>query len=142
VPWLAVLIAAGNPTTVTPVDAVTSTIVGYIAGFGVLGYLVLALVFRWLVPGRTAEKDRQQARADLERENARLLEDHKRAEERWTAERAKLEEQRDEAAGIAVDRIVPLLSSFNDTARGLIPLLQEVVRNQESGGGTSARRSR
>lgn len=128
-PWFGYLLAAGNPTSLTPVDAATTSILGYVSGFGILGYLVLALVFRWLVPGRTAERDRAQARADLEAELGRVL-----------AEKKHVEEQRDDALKFARDDLVPLLTSFTATTSALIPLLQEVVRSQESGGGQSGPR--
>lgn len=139
-PWLTILLASG-PTSVTPVDSAVSSILGYIAGFGCLGYLVLALVFRWLVPGRTAERDRAQARADLENELARVLAEREAREARLIEDKKLSDEQRDEALKIAQEKMIPLLASFNDTARGLIPLLQEVVRNQE-GGGHAPRRAR
>jgi hypothetical protein len=147
-PWLALLLDPG-PTSVSPVDGASSSIIGYIGGFGVLGYLVLALVFRWLVPGRTAERDRAQAREDLEKELARVLADAKQRdddakqretrlaaearqrEERLIAERQHAEDQRDEALKIARNELVPVLGSFTSTTGALIPLLQEVVRAQE-----------
>lgn len=127
-PWYAFLLTSG-PTSVTPLDNAASSIIGYIGGFGVLGYLALALVFGWLKPGRTAERERAQARADLEAELTRVL-----------AEKKQAEAQRDEALKFARDDMVPLLSSFTATTTALIPLLQEVVRNQEAGGGHSGPR--
>lgn len=126
--WLA-LITSG-PTSVTPIDSAATSVIGYIGGFGVLGYLVLALVFRWLVPGRTAEKDRANARTDLERQNTQLLERCEHAET-----------QRDEALQFTQVNLVPLLLNFNATMTALTPLLQELVRSQE-GGSSDVRRRR
>jgi type III secretory pathway component EscV len=125
--WLA-LISPG-PTSVTPIDSAATSVIGYIGGFGILGYLVLALVFRWLVPGRTAEKDRANARADLEQQNTQLLERCEHAET-----------QRDEALQFTQVNLVPLLVNFNATMTALIPLLQELVRSQEGGSGDVRRR--
>lgn len=128
--WLA-LTASQNPTSVTPIDAAATSIIGYIASFGVLGYVTLALVFGWLKPGRAAERERTQARADLEAELARVL-----------AEKKEAEQQRDDALKFARDDLVPILTSFNATTTALIPLLQELVRSQEGGGHSAARRVR
>ncbi len=127
-PWLAILLAQGPSSSVTPVDQATGSIVSYVLGYGVLGVVALAFAFGWLKSGRTSERDRAtaraEARADLEAELARTI---------ARAERA--EEQRDEALRMAQTQLVPLLSSFTSTTGALIPLLQEVVRAQEGHSG-------
>jgi hypothetical protein len=125
--WLAWSYSQG-PTSLTPVDSATSTIVGYITSFGVLGIVALAFAFGWLKSGRTSERDRAtlraEARSDLEAELARVI-----------AEKKQAEEQRDEALKVARDQVVPILGSFTSTTAALIPLLQEVVRAQEGSRG-------
>jgi hypothetical protein len=113
--WLA-FVLQGGPASVTPVDSAASSIVGYITGFGALGIAALALASGWLVPKGTAD--------------------------RLIKEKQQAEEQRDEALKIATHELVPLLTSFTATTSALIPLLQEVVRNQEGGGHGPARRPR
>lgn len=146
--WLAYMIS-GPVTSVTPIDAATGSIVGYIASFGVLGYVALALVFGWLKPGRAADRERTEARADLEKELAdaktreeRLIAEAREREDRLIAERKHAEEQRDDALRIARTELVPVLTSFKDATGALIPLLQAVVASQEGTGGHSARRVR
>ena len=125
VTWLALALTQGPGTAVTPVDAGTSSIVGYVLGYGPLGLIALALaylMFRgWrLVPPswepgiRTTA--RAEARADLERENARII------------------TERDDALKVA-QQMIPLLTQFTATTAALIPLLQELVRNQERRNG-------
>lgn len=125
---------------VTPVDAAGGSVVGYVLGFGPLGIIALALawlIFKgWrLVPpnadAANKETVRLEARADLLDERARVL-----------AEKTRIEAERDEALKIAQTQIVPLLSTFTATTGALIPLLQEVVRNQEGrSSGRSGNRS-
>ena len=122
--WLAFALT-GPGTSVTPVDAATSSITGYLLGFGPLG--IIALAVSWLLykgwrlmsPAREAvitESARAQARADLERENARII------------------AERDDAMKVA-QQMIPLLAQFTATTTALIPLLQELVRNQERRNG-------
>jgi hypothetical protein len=131
VTWLAILLGSG-PTSVTPVDSAAQSIIGYITGFGALGITSLALAFGWLKPGRTTERDREQARTeargDLEKELARVI-----------AEKRDIEEQRDAAQAFAQEQMVPLLTQFVATTAALIPLLQEIVREQERHGGGRSR---
>jgi hypothetical protein len=123
VSWLA-LLTGGPASSVTPVDAGTSSLVSYILGFGPLGVFALAMVwllFRgWHLVSPDVEAGirrdaRDQGRADLERENARLI------------------TERDEALKTA-QALVPLLATFTSTTTALIPLLQELVRRQEGRG--------
>lgn len=114
------LMTATGPTSVTPIDAAASDAISYVLGYGVLGIAAVLFVMRIIVP-RTALKD---ARADLERENERLI-----------LEKRQAEEQRDDALRIAQTQIVPMLTSFSSTTAALIPLLQELVRTQEVRGG-------
>jgi hypothetical protein len=119
-------LAGGITTNVAPVDAATTSLIQYILGYGVVGIVALAFAFRFVVPRGSVEEARKLAREDLERENARLIE-----------ERNKAETERDAALKIAQDQIVPLLVSFNSTASSLIPLLQDIVRDRESRRGGS-----
>lgn len=87
---------------------------------GVLGLLVIAIFFGWVWAKPSVEKvidEKNASIARLEAERDRLL-----------GEKTKAETQRDEAIAIAQDRIVPLLVTFVSTTQTLIPLLQEVVR--------------
>jgi hypothetical protein len=110
-------------TNVTPISTITSDLISYILGYGVLGVVALALAFRFLVPGKSIDDIRESARADLIEENRRLI-----------ARAEKAESQRDEALRIAQDQLIPLLTSFTATTQSLIPLLQGLVRNREEGG--------
>jgi hypothetical protein len=106
---------------VTPIGSATSDIVTYILGYGVVGIVALAFAFRFIVPRSALDEAREQARADLVKENERLI-----------AEKRQAEEQRDEALKVAQTQIVPLLTTFTATTSALIPLLQELVRDREA----------
>jgi hypothetical protein len=116
VTWLA-LLASGGPST-NPVASATSDLVTYILGYGVLGVAVIAFAFRLIVPAKALND----ARRDLERENARLI-----------TERDKAEAERDAALKIAQDQLVPLLVSFTAASQSLLPLLQDLVAMREGG---------
>jgi hypothetical protein len=117
-PWLAVL--AAHASSVTPVDAATGSLVGYILGFGPIGIIALAFAFRFIVPRSAVDEAKDQARADLVEENKRLI-----------TEKTHAEEKADEALRIAQVQIVPLLVQFNATIAALLPLLQELVSRRE-----------
>lgn len=114
---------------ITPGGEVTGNVVSYIVGYGPLGIVALALAYvlykGLLVPSKAAAKALAEsvalARADLVRENERLI-----------AEKTKAEEQRDEALKIAQTQLVPLLASFTATVSALLPLLQDLVREREA----------
>jgi len=121
--WLHV--AALASASVTPVDAASDSIVGYVLGFGPLGIIALALgwlLFRgWRLispAGEAAMRDaaRTESRADLVAERDRLL-----------AEKQQAENQRDEAMQVARDQLTPLLISFTSSTQALLPLLQNLV---------------
>lgn len=120
--WLPMIAAES----VTPVGTAAGDIVSYILGYGVLGVVVLAFAFRYIVPKGALDA----ARADLIGELERLR-----------AEKAHIEEQRDEALKVAQTQLVPLLTSFTATSSALLPLLQELVRFREDlhGRGPGAR---
>ena len=105
---------------VSPVDAATGSVVGYILGFGPIGIIALAFAFRFIVPRSAVDEAKDQARRDLVEENKRLIE-----------EKGKAEESRDDALRIAQTQIVPLLVTFNATVAALLPLLQELVSRRE-----------
>ena len=117
-PWPALL--ATYVASVSPVDSATGSIVGYILGFGPIGIIALAFAFRFIVPRSAVDEAKDQARADLVKENERLIK-----------EKAHAEEQRDDALRVANDQVVPLLISFNATVSALLPLLQELVSHRE-----------
>lgn len=128
--WLAVIIPQAPGTSVTPVDAASSSITGYILGFGPLGIIALAmayLIFKgWRLippPAEAALRSaaRTDARADLLEERARLL-----------AEKARAEEERDEALRIARDQLVPVLVAFNASVSALLPILQDMAARRGS----------
>lgn len=108
--WLALLLASGPP--VTPVGTAATDLVTYILGYGVLGVAAIAFAFRLIVPAKAIDD----ARRDLERENARLIEQN-----------LQLARERDAAVKIAQDQLVPLLVSFTAATQSLLPLLQELV---------------
>jgi hypothetical protein len=131
--WLAWTLSQGPGTSVTPVDSASSSVVGYLLGYGPIGVAALALAWltfkgwRLMSPAREdaiRTGARAEARADLEKELARTI-----------ARAEHAEDQRDEALRVARDQMVPLLSSFTSTTGALIPLLQEVVRAQEGRNG-------
>jgi len=126
-PWPAAL--AFHLASVTPVDAATGSITGYIVGYGPLGIIALAMAWlffkgwRLIPPAREDQirgGARDDGRADLLKEVERLV-----------AEKAHVEEQRDDALKIAQTQIVPLLVQFNATVAALLPLLQELVSRRE-----------
>jgi hypothetical protein len=86
VTWLPFLVITTGPTTsVTPVDQLTSSVVSYSLPYSVLGAVSLALAFRFLVPKGTVTQAGEEARADLLKENERLIAEKKQAEERTCA---------------------------------------------------------
>ena len=121
-PWNVLLTAAADSN--TPIDAAVSQILGY----GILGIVALALALRFLVPKGAVDDARGEARADLLKENERLA-----------AKLDHAEAQRDEALKVAQVELVPVLVQFTATTTALIPLLQEVVRNQEGRIGRNGR---
>jgi hypothetical protein len=136
--WLAFTLSQGPGTSVSPVDAATTSITGYVLGFGPLGVIALAMAYlifkgwRLMSPAREAEilsTARAEARADLEKELAREI-----------TGKTHAEDQRDEALRIAQTQIAPLLLQFNGTVAALLPLLQELVRRRENGHDRSAGR--
>lgn len=104
---------------VTPVDSITTTVVGYWLSLGATGIISAVLFWLYVWPGKQAAKIRDEARSDLAAENQHLRE-----------ALAKAEVQRDEAMSIAQDRIVPLLANFVAVSGGLTPLLQQIVAMQ------------
>lgn len=107
---------------VTPADSAAGNLVTYILGYGVLGIVAVAFAFRFIVPARSADKERDQARADLIEENRRLL-----------ARAEKAETQLAESQRAAQEQFIPLLGSFTAATQSLIPLLQAQVRYREAG---------
>jgi hypothetical protein len=109
---------------ISPVGNASGDVVTYILGFGPLGIGVVLYTLGIIVPGKAADKAaaaaRETARADLVRENERLLE-----------EKHRIEEERNAALNVAQEQLVPLLTSFVATSQSLIPLLQELVRRRE-----------
>lgn len=123
--WLIVIASQALGSSVTPLDAATGSIVGYILGYGPIGIIALAFAFRFIVPRSAVDEAKEQARRDLVEENKRLI-----------AEKAHAEEQRDDALKLAQVELVPVLVQFTATTTALIPLLQEIVRTQEGRGGS------
>ena len=105
--WLAVVLSQGPGTSLSPVDSATSSITGYVLGYGPVGVIALALAWllfrgwRLLPPGEQASirgEARAEARTDLVAERERLL-----------AEKQAAEEQRDDALRFTRDNVTPLL---------------------------------
>ena len=123
--WLAV--TGPGTTSITPADALTSSILGYLFGYGPLGigFVALAWLFYkgWrLVSPEGAEAIRQAGRADLIAERDRLLQ-----------EKHEISGQRDEAMKVARD-LAPLLSTFISSTGALIPILQGIIAQGRRGG--------
>lgn len=124
--WLH-FIAQGVPASVTPADAASESLVGYILGFGPLGVVALALAWLTFKGWRLISPDgeaairkaaREESRADLVAERDRIL-----------TEKQQAEDQRDEALQVARDQLTPLLQSFVATTSVLVPILQEIIRD-------------
>jgi hypothetical protein len=130
VQWLPYLAAAAAD---TPVGAAEGDLSNYILGWGPLGIAMVVtavLLYKgWqlLSPARLAAV-REEARADLLKENERLL-----------AEKTELEHQLAEARGFERDQLVPLLGQFTAATGSLLPVLQEVVRDREGSRATDRR---
>lgn len=138
--WAATLAAHVTSASVTPVDAATGSVLGYLFSYGPVGIFLVALAYllykgwRLVPPGHETQvraAARDEGRADLLKEL-----------DRSDARAARAEGQRDESTRFATDQLVPLLVNFNATTAALIPLLQELVRNQEGGGHSAGRRIR
>lgn len=107
------------PTDVTPVDAFANSAIGYWLAGGTPAIVAFVLFWLYVWPGKLARKIRDEARADLAAENQRLREALTHAEH-----------QRDEAMGIANEKLLPLLSNFVAITGGMVPVLQQVVALQ------------
>lgn len=83
-----------------------------LANFGVLGILVVALIFGWLWVKPSVDK--------LVEERDRLL-----------GERDRALEQRDAMATVLQDKLLPVVGDFISTTRTLIPILQQVQQLQQ-----------
>jgi hypothetical protein len=110
-------------TSVSPIGAASGDIITYILGFGPLGVGIVLFALGYLVPKPVKDSAVAAARSDVIAENERLR----------TA-LARAEEQRDDALRVARDTVVPLLTTFNATVASLLPILQDVVREQEDRG--------
>jgi hypothetical protein len=108
---------------VSPLGAASGDIVTYILGYGVVGVGAVLFALGYIVPKPVKDSAVAAARADVVAENERLR----------TA-LARAEEQRDDALRVARDTVVPLLTTFNATVASLLPILQDVVREQEDRG--------
>ena len=135
-PWSTTL--AAYITAVTPLDVAQESVTGYVLGFGPLGLVTLALAYllykgwRLVPPDRDAAiraSARDEARADLIEERARVL-----------AEKTRIEQERDEAQRFTQANLVPLLTNFTAATSALIPLLQELLRHREDSGSDNRRR--
>jgi hypothetical protein len=115
---------AAGPEGTNPVDFTTSTFIGYITSLGLAGIGLLVMFWLYIFPGKLTKQARDDARADLLEENARLREQN-----------ARLAEQRDDALTVLRDQVAPILIQFNSTMATLLPVMQDVVRNQERRGG-------
>jgi hypothetical protein len=111
---------------VTPVASATTDLTDYVLSYGILGVFVVAgaiLLYRgWqiLSPARLAA-GRDEARADLLKENGRLL-----------AEKTALEAQLTEERAFTRDRMAPLLAQFTAATGSLLPVLQELIRREDT----------
>lgn len=122
--WLHYLAAEG-PSSVTPIDSASESVLGYLFSYGPLGIIAVAIAYllfrgyRLVPPGfeaTTRDAARADARADLIAERDRVL----------TALHAA-EEQRDDAMAVARDQLLPLLLNFTATTQALLPILQGMV---------------
>jgi hypothetical protein len=110
-----------------------------VLGFGVLGVVALALA--WItykgsfVPERRVDALIMAGRADLLRENERLITEITRLQ----AELAKTQDQRDAALKFGSDQLAPLLFQFTAATTSLLPILQDLTRGP---GDTPASRRR
>ncbi len=113
--WLAVL-ATGSPSDVSPVDGATSSAVGYVLNYGILGLVVIGFVFKIIVPYWTVRQTRDEARADLIEENKRLI-----------ARAEHAERQQEEVMAVLQDRVTPILANFVAVSGSLVPVMQQLV---------------
>ncbi len=113
--WLAVL-ATGSPSDVSPVDTATSSAVGYVLNYGILGLVVIGFVFKIIVPYWTVRQTRDEARADLIEENKRLI-----------ARAEHAERQQEEVMAVLQDRVTPILANFVAVSGSLVPVMQQLV---------------
>ena len=121
----------------TPLGSISGDITSYILGWGPLGIAVVIagiLLYKgWgLYSPSRLDSYRASCRADLERENARLIAEKQASEERLTAEKQKAEQQRDDALQAAQTQLVPLLAQFTSATQALLPLLQRMVAITEA----------
>lgn len=137
--WLAAALAQGPGTSVSPVDAASSSIVGYVLSYGPVGIVALALgwlLFRgWRLISPSGETAiRGSARADLIAAQDRMIRERDAERDRILGEKHEAERQRDEAMRLAQDQLIPLLLSFTSATQSLLPLLQNLI--SQRGGGS------
>ena len=128
-PWLA-LLASADP---TPVDQATSSVIGYVFNYGILGIVTVAFAWLFYRGWRLVPPDRETSIRDATRADARadLLEERARV----LAEKTRIEAERDEALRIAgqpldraLDRLVhpqvrqdrPPLPHYRDPGRAAL----------------------
>jgi uncharacterized protein YlxW (UPF0749 family) len=129
--WLSWL-ASGPGNAVTPVGAASGDFISYILSYGVLGVvavIVAAALYRgWQISSPAQrDKERAEARADLEQHNAQLRDDREKLQARCE----QLEGQVSDALKVSRDQLVPLLLNFTAATNSLLPLLQDVVATLE-----------
>jgi hypothetical protein len=109
---------------VTPVDGATTSLVQYIVSFGVLGVVAVAFAFGFIVPRKTVDRARDEARGDLLKENERL----DAAWKELQGKHAELEE-------FVRAQLVPAVVQFTAVAQSLIPLLQAQIERSRGSDG-------
>lgn len=124
--WLHIL--AQGPSSVSPLDSATDSLIGEVCSYGLLGILTVTVCFLWYRGWRLVPPDFESKIADAARMNARA--DLIAERDRVIAEKQQAEDQRDEALTVARDQVAPMLSSFIATTSALIPILQEIIREQ------------
>lgn len=124
------LLLNGGPSgNLTPADSAASSALTYWFSFGAVAVIAFVQFYLYTWPGKLTQKARDEARADLEKELARII-----AEK--DATKAELtEEQR-----FTRTDLVPLLSQFTSVSSALIPLLQAQIA--QSRGGDDEHRER
>lgn len=102
-------------------DSVPQELAPYL-NYGTLGLLVVAIFFGWV----WAKPSVDRVLAAKDEAILRLVEER----DRLITERDQAEEQAAAAVAIAQEKLVPLLVTFTSITQTLIPLLQEIVREE------------
>lgn len=128
-------VAAGE---VTPVEKTVIDYIGPIASTGIVGIVLLMILFRFKIIPSYVHDD---AKADWEAERTRMEANHKRERDDWEKEReAHVREKADlkdavaKAQEVYVSQVIPTLTRVLDYEKELLEVRREQLHRHQGGG--------